>query len=148
MSNTLNVYDILNAGKVILTKAAVQSRSRRCTHNEGSARYHPAPGPHREELTRASATSATSSRCAVDANKTEIKLALESIFAEDGVKVEKVNTVRTLGKIKRQGKFAGPHAGNQEGLCHSEEGLQADRVLRGHGPVKQGGQRTMAIQNL
>ena len=29
---------------------------------------------------------------AVGANKTEIKLALESIFAEDGVKVEKVNT--------------------------------------------------------
>ena len=27
--------------------------------------------------------------------------------AEDGVKVEKVNTVRTLGKIKRQGKFSG-----------------------------------------
>ena len=37
----------------------------------------------------------------------EIKLALESIFAEDGVKIEKVNTVRTLGKIKRQGKFSG-----------------------------------------
>lgn len=62
---------------------------------------------------------------AIDANKTEIKLALESIFAEDGVKVEKVNTVRTLGKIKRQGKFSRPHAGNQEGLCYSEEGLQA-----------------------
>ena len=44
---------------------------------------------------------------AESANKTEIKLALESIFAEDGVKVEKVNTVRTLGKIKRQGKFSG-----------------------------------------
>ncbi len=39
------------------------------------------------------------------ANKTEIKLALESIFK--GVKVEKVNTVRTLGKIKRQGKYSG-----------------------------------------
>ena len=35
---------------------------------------------------------------AVGANKTEIKLALESIFAEDGVKVEKVNTVRTLAR--------------------------------------------------
>ena len=44
---------------------------------------------------------------AVDANKTEIKLALESIFAEDGVKIEKVNTVRTLGKIKRLGAHAG-----------------------------------------
>ena len=39
------------------------------------------------------------------ANKTEIKLALESIFKE--IKVEKVNTLRTLGKIKRQGKNSG-----------------------------------------
>ena len=41
---------------------------------------------------------------AVDASKTEIKDAVEEIFK---VKVEKVNTVRTLGKIKRQGKFSG-----------------------------------------
>jgi len=39
------------------------------------------------------------------ANKTEIKLALEAIFK--GVKVERVNTLRTLGKIKRQGKTSG-----------------------------------------
>ena len=39
------------------------------------------------------------------ANKTEIKLALESVFK--GIKVDKVNTVRTLGKIKRQGKTQG-----------------------------------------
>ena len=38
------------------------------------------------------------------ANRTEIKLALEAIF---GIKVEKVNTLRTLGKIKRQGRFSG-----------------------------------------
>ena len=38
-------------------------------------------------------------------NKTEIKLALESVFK--GIKVEKVNTVRTLGKIKKQGKTSG-----------------------------------------
>ena len=42
---------------------------------------------------------------AVGANKTEIKQALESIF--EGVKVESVNTMRTLGKIKRQGRFQG-----------------------------------------
>ena len=41
----------------------------------------------------------------VRANKTEIKQALESIF--DGVKVESVNTMRTIGKIKRQGRFSG-----------------------------------------
>ena len=38
------------------------------------------------------------------ANRTEIKYALEAIF---GIKVEKVNTLRTLGKIKRQGRTSG-----------------------------------------
>ncbi len=42
---------------------------------------------------------------AVDANKTEIKNAVEEIF--DGVKVESVNTMRVLGKMKRQGRFEG-----------------------------------------
>ena len=37
---------------------------------------------------------------AVDANKTEIKAAVEEIF---GVKVAKVNTVRMQGKVKRTG---------------------------------------------
>ena len=41
----------------------------------------------------------------VRANKTEIKQALESIF--EGVKVESVNTMRTIGKIKRQGRTQG-----------------------------------------
>jgi len=43
----------------------------------------------------------------IHATKTEIKQAVEAVFAEDGVKVEKVNTLRTLGKIKRQGRTAG-----------------------------------------
>ena len=41
----------------------------------------------------------------INANKTEIKLALEKIFK--GIEVEKVNIVRTLGKIKRQGRTQG-----------------------------------------
>ena len=44
---------------------------------------------------------------AVNANKIEIKQAIEAVFAEDGVKVDKVNTTRVLGKIKRQGRTAG-----------------------------------------
>ena len=44
---------------------------------------------------------------AVNATKTEIKQAVEAVFADDGVKVEKVNTLRTMGKIKRQGRAAG-----------------------------------------
>ncbi len=43
----------------------------------------------------------------VNATKTEIKMAVETVFADDGVKVDKVNTVRTLGKIKRQGLHSG-----------------------------------------
>ena len=41
---------------------------------------------------------------AVDAGKTEIKMAVETIF---GVKVKSVNTMRVEGKIKRQGKTEG-----------------------------------------
>ena len=42
---------------------------------------------------------------AIDANKTEIKNAIEEIFA--GVKVASVNTMRIQGKIKRQGRTEG-----------------------------------------
>ena len=43
----------------------------------------------------------------IRANKAEIKNAIETVFAEDGVKVAKVNTVRTIGKMKRQGRTQG-----------------------------------------
>ena len=47
-------------------------------------------------------------KVAVDANKTDIKAAIEEIF---GVKVLKVNTLRQQGKVKRTGRFpAGPRA--------------------------------------
>ena len=39
---------------------------------------------------------------ATDANKIEIKQAVEEIF---GVKVEKVTTLRMMGKLKRQGRY-------------------------------------------
>ncbi len=39
------------------------------------------------------------------ATKTEIKNALQEVFPN--IKVEKVNTLRTIGKIKRQGKYSG-----------------------------------------
>ena len=42
---------------------------------------------------------------AIGANKTEIKQALETVF--EGVKVDSVNTMRTIGKIKRQGRYSG-----------------------------------------
>ena len=42
---------------------------------------------------------------AIGANKTEIKADIEEIF--EGVKVESVNTMRTIGKVKRQGRTQG-----------------------------------------
>ena len=42
---------------------------------------------------------------AIGANKTEIKQALETVF--EGVKIKDVNTMRTMGKIKRQGRTQG-----------------------------------------
>ena len=51
---------------------------------------------------------------AVDANKSEIKKAVEQIF---GVKVEKVNTLRMDGKVKRQGAApAGRRAGDKKAM--------------------------------
>ena len=41
----------------------------------------------------------------IRANKTEIKQALETVF--EGVKIDSVNTMRTIGKIKRQGRYSG-----------------------------------------
>ena len=42
---------------------------------------------------------------AIGANKVEIKNALEKVFKD--IKVERVNTLRVLGKIKRQGRTSG-----------------------------------------
>ena len=42
---------------------------------------------------------------AIDANKVEIKKALEKVFPS--IKVARVNTLRTLGKMKRQGLHQG-----------------------------------------
>ena len=41
---------------------------------------------------------------AINANKTEIKAAVEEIFGA-GIKVAKVNTVRMQGKVKRTGAY-------------------------------------------
>ena len=41
---------------------------------------------------------------AKDATRTQVKMAVEAIF---GVKVARVNTINTLGKMKRQGRTQG-----------------------------------------
>ncbi|MDL2225158.1 50S ribosomal protein L23 [Eubacteriales bacterium OttesenSCG-928-M02] len=46
-----------------------------------------------------------------DCNKTEVKMAVEAAF---GVKVEKVNIMNQLGKIKRQGYTSGRRASTRK----------------------------------
>jgi large subunit ribosomal protein L23 len=62
--------------------------------------------PHLTEKTVAQKEAANQVTFLVDpgANKTEIKKAVESLFK---VKVEAVNTINSLGKIKRMGRFTG-----------------------------------------
>lgn len=46
-------------------------------------------------------------KVAADANKAEIKAAVEELFAKDGVKVASVNTINMKKKPKRMGVHAG-----------------------------------------
>ena len=50
---------------------------------------------------------------AKDANKIEIKKAVEEVF---GVKVEKVQTIRTMGKTKRMGVHVGKRADQKKAI--------------------------------
>ena len=67
-----------------------------------------------------------------DANRTQVKQAVETLF---DVQVQKVNIVNQLGKIKRQGMTSGRRASVKESLCHAEERFQGHRILRRHGAV-------------
>ncbi|MBO4847912.1 MAG: 50S ribosomal protein L23 [Clostridia bacterium] len=53
------------------------------------------------------------------ANKTEIKQAIEAVFA--GVEVEKVNVVNRIGKVKRQGRFEGRRASTKKAYVTLKE---------------------------
>ena len=52
-------------------------------------------------------------KVAVDANKTQVKLAVEEIF---GVEVEKVNIMNVNGKMKRMGRFVGRTAASKKAI--------------------------------
>lgn len=56
---------------------------------------------------------------AKDANKIEIKKAIESIFK---VKVKKISTLNVKGKIKRQGRTEGKRADWKKAIVTLEEG--------------------------
>lgn len=58
-------------------------------------------------------------KVAINANKIEIRQAVESIF---NVKVLDVNTIRVLGKIKRMGKTAGKRSDYKKAIVKLAEG--------------------------
>lgn len=55
----------------------------------------------------------------LDANKVEIRQAVEAIF---GVKVLSVNTVRVLGKTKRMGRYVGKRSDYKKAIVKLAEG--------------------------
>lgn len=65
---------------------------------------------------------------AVDAGKTEIKSAVETIF---GVKVESVNTMRVLGKIKRQGRTEGRRPERKKAIVKLTEASKGIEFFEG-----------------
>lgn len=60
-----------------------------------------------------------------DANKIEIKKAIEEIFK---VKVEKVSTINTIGKLKRQGKYAGKRPDKKKAIITLKRGEKLDFI--------------------
>ena len=76
-------------------------RLRRCTHNEvNKPRYN-------------QKTSYNTFIVHMSANKVQIKKAVEEVF---GVKVEKVQTIRTMGKTKRMGVHVGKRADQKKAI--------------------------------
>lgn len=66
---------------------------------------------------------------AKDANKTEIKQAIEAVF--DGVAVEKVNTINQLGKLKRMGRNIGRRPGYKKAVVKLKEDSKGIEFFEG-----------------
>jgi large subunit ribosomal protein L23 len=62
---------------------------------------------------------------AQDANKHEIKQAVETIFK---VKVDKVATIRTEGKLKRYGKYLGRKSDMKKAVVTLKKGEKLDFI--------------------
>nr|WP_242965140.1 50S ribosomal protein L23 [Petroclostridium xylanilyticum] len=65
---------------------------------------------------------------ALNANKIEIKKAVEELF---GVKVESVNTLRVLGKIKRMGMHSGKRPDWKKAIVKLTEDSKAIEIFEG-----------------
>ena len=82
-------------------------------------------GPHVSEKAAMSADTGSQVvfKVATDANKTEIKAAVEALF---GVKVTAVNTLVRKGKVKRFRGHIGQRSGFKKAVVSLEEGHSID----------------------
>ena len=62
-------------------------------------------------------------KVAKDANKTQVKLAVEEIF---GVEVKKVNIMNIDGKVKRMGRYVGRTSAYKKAIVTLKEGDTID----------------------
>ena len=67
-------------------------------------------------------------KVAVDANKTEVKNAVEEIF---GVEVKKVNIMNVKGKVKRLGRNVGMTAASKKAIVTLTEDSKEIQVFEG-----------------
>jgi large subunit ribosomal protein L23 len=67
-------------------------------------------------------------KVAVDANKTEVKHALEEIF---GIEIEKVNIMNVKGKVKRVGKNIGRTAASKKAIVTLTRGSKEIEFFQG-----------------
>jgi len=65
---------------------------------------------------------------AIDANKIEIKRAVELLF---GAKIESVRTAMAHGKVKRQGRYAGRRSDWKKAYVKLREGAKMPEFLEG-----------------
>ncbi|MBD1372361.1 50S ribosomal protein L23 [Hazenella sp. IB182357] len=62
----------------------------------------------------------------IRANKVQVKKAVEAIF---GVKVEKVNTLRLPGKLKRYGRYSGRTPERKKAVVQLAEGSKPIEIF-------------------
>ena len=67
-------------------------------------------------------------KVATDANKTQVKLAVEEIF---GVEVAKVNIMNYDGKVKRMGRNVGKTAASRKAIVTLTEGSKEIEFFQG-----------------
>ena len=67
-------------------------------------------------------------KVAVDANKTQVKHAVEEIF---GVEVAKVNIMNVKGKTKRMGRYEGKTAASRKAIVTLTEGSKEIEFFQG-----------------